>query len=73
MPNQLAPKFVSVPSDSNACVCHGCHRIGRVLKIALPQTRYYDGINLETHYTKYCLCESCAEKLVFVLRPPKED
>lgn len=50
-------------SDENNCVCSGCHKMGFVLKLTVPDTGYHDGERLSTKYRGYWICDDCVEKL----------
>lgn len=50
-------------SDTDNCVCSGCHKMGVVLKLTVPETGYHDGKRLSTKYHEYWICDDCIEKL----------
>lgn len=50
-------------SDTNSCVCSGCHKTDFVLKLTVPETKYHDGKRLSTKYHEYWICDDCAGKL----------
>lgn len=50
-------------SDTDNCVCSGCHKTGFVLKLTVPDTGYHDGKRLSTKYHEYWICDDCVEKL----------
>ncbi len=50
-------------SDAGNCVCSGCHKMGFVLKLTVPDTGYRDGEHLSTKYHEYWICDDCIEKL----------
>lgn len=60
-------EFKAEMSVADNCVCSACRKVGRVIKLELPETRYYDGKNLSTKYRNYWLCIECKEKLSGVL------
>ena len=60
-------KFDAVLSPSECCMCNGCHRCARVIKIKQPWTSYHNGERLRTKYTEYWLCASCLDQLLSVI------
>ena len=60
-------RFKSVPSTADNCICNACHGTGQVMKLSLPETRYFDGKHLTTKYNPYWVCRSCRDKLVKAL------
>lgn len=54
-------------------ICTACHNVGRVLKLKLPATLFYDGKRLATKYYEYWLCSECREKLLHALQEGNTD
>lgn len=50
-------------SDTNNCVCSGCHKMDFVLKLTVPDTGYHDGERLSTKYHEYWMCVDCVAKV----------
>lgn len=57
-------RFPASVSKSDNCICTACHGIGRVTKLELPETLYFDRSGLSTQYNSYWLCNDCRKKLV---------
>ena len=66
-------RFRARNSKAENCFCSGCHAGGKVIKMLLPETLYYDGKDLSTRYREYWLCQECVEKLKKVLDNPEEE
>ena len=66
------PEFKSEMSAADNCLCSACHEAGKVIKLELPETRYYDGENLSTKYRGYWLCAKCRGELAHALEKPSE-
>lgn len=62
--DRLDVEFHSEDSKYDNCICSCCHGTGKVKKIRIPTTLYYNGKNLTTKYQDYWLCESCKNKLL---------
>ena len=67
MDDKLNVAFPCAKSEYDNCVCDCCHGTGRVLKIQLPTTLYYDGKSLTTKYRHFWICDECREKLITAL------
>ena len=70
--------FVNVTSTmgkTTNCICDFCHASTRVIKIMIPETKFFDGYRLTTKYTPMWLCESCRDALrsAIELEFPKEE
>lgn len=59
--------FPSNITQANNCLCSACHALGRVIKLAMPTTLYFDTEKLTTNYHPYWLCKECRDKLVRAL------
>ena len=55
--------FPAKLSPSDKCLCSACHKVGRVVRLKLPETHYYDKLTLSTKYKEYWLCAECGSKL----------
>lgn len=71
-------QFVKVTSEigkATNCICDFCHATGRVIKVQIPQTKFYDGYRLTTKYSSMWLCESCRDALrtAIDIEFPKEE
>ena len=68
-------KVTSEIGKSTNCICDFCHATGRVLKVQIPETKFFDGYKLTTKYTPMWLCESCRDALrsAIELEFPKEE
>ena len=74
MPNKKrAVSFPSETSESNFCICTACNSAGKVIRLKLPETKYFDGKKLSTVYRNYWLCRNCRDKLVKALEWGEED
>ena len=60
-------RFTSVLSNADNCVCSACHNVGKVTKLTIPETKYFDGRKLTTHYFGFWLCMDCRERLIRAL------
>ena len=60
-------KFPAKMSTYDNCVCNACHGVGKVIKLEIPETKYFDGNNLTTNYTELWLCMDCRKKLIQAL------
>lgn len=70
---KLKVEFKSKLSNYTNCVCNGCHGLGEVIRLELPNTYYrVDGI-LKTTYDNYWLCRECRDKLVKALEWGEEN
>ena len=67
MANEKLPVKFSSKVDGYTCVCDACHNIGRVIKLELPITKYFNGKRLSTNYSPYWICFNCREKLTDAL------
>lgn len=56
-------KFTAKKSKADNCCCDGCFRLGKVMKIVMPETKHYDGGPLRTIYASTWFCKSCLEML----------
>ena len=61
-------KFTAKMSTCDNCVCNACHNVGEVIKLKMPETKYFDGKNLTTRYTEFWLCMDCRKKLIRALK-----
>lgn len=68
-------KVRSKMSDHTRCICDLCHESTRVIKLSMPETKYFDGRKLSTRYTPLWICESCRDALrtALDLEFPKEE
>lgn len=70
---KLNVKFETSMSGSENCTCDACHDVSRVMKVTLPETKFFgNGNRLSTKYTEYWLCAPCRTKLVHALDFPEE-
>ena len=53
--------FRAKMSTADNCVCNACHNVGKVTKLTVPETKYFDGRKLTTHYFDFWLCMDCRE------------
>lgn len=60
--------FPAKMSTYDNCVCNACHNVGKVIKLEIPETKYFDGNNLTTNYTELWLCMDCRKKLIQALK-----
>ena len=60
-------KFTAKMSAYDNCVCNACHNLGKVVKLTIPNTLYFDGKKLTTKYHEYWLCMDCRKKLMRAL------
>lgn len=60
-------RFTSVLSTADNCICNACHGSGQVIKLILPETKYFNGKSLTTKRYSYWLCRSCRDNLVKAL------
>lgn len=70
---RLVVEFPSEISTYRNCMCDACHGIGQVIKLELPQTKYFNGRVLSTRYDTYWLCPECRDMLVKALDGRMED
>ena len=56
-------KFTAKISKHDNCCCDGCYRLGRVMKICVPETKHFDRKELRTIYSSTWLCENCLKLL----------
>lgn len=61
-------KFTAKMSTYDNCVCNACHNVGKVIKLEIPETKYFYGHNLTTKYTEFWLCMDCRKKLIQALK-----
>ena len=61
-------KFTAKMSTYDNCVCNACHDVGKVIKLKMPETKYFDGKNLTTRYKGFWLCMDCRKKLIRALK-----
>lgn len=66
-------EFKSKISDSVYCICSSCNDTGRVMKVSLPVTKFFDGHNLSTQHNEYWLCCKCRNKLSYALDFPEDE
>ena len=68
-------KVTSKMSQHTHCICDLCHESTRVIKLSMPETKYFNGIKLSTRYTPLWICESCRDQLraAIDLEFPKEE
>ena len=70
---KLEVTFKTSMSESEGCVCDACHDTSRVMKVTLPETKFFgNGNELSTEYSEYWLCAPCRTKLVHALDFPDE-
>ena len=60
-------RFTSVLSAADNCICNACHNVGKVTKLTIPETKYFEGRKLTTHYFGFWLCMDCRERLILAL------
>ena len=65
--NGLDVKFVAATSENESCICDCCHNVGRVVKLEIPDTKFFNGKALETKYFNLWMCEKCRRKLTAAL------
>lgn len=70
--------FVKVTSEmgkTTNCICDFCHDSTRVIKLMIPETKFFDGYKLTTKYTPMWLCKFCRDALrtAIDLEFPKEE
>lgn len=70
---KLDVNFTAKLSRHDNCSCSACHGIGRVMKIGLPETKYFDGGQLTARYRDYWICAKCRTKLAHALDWPEEE
>lgn len=62
-------RFYAEKSEADNCICIGCHNIGQVMKLSLPETLYrkpkYN--KPETLYSTYWFCKDCMRKLLYTI------
>ena len=61
-------KFPAKMSTCDNCVCSACHNVGEVIKLKIPETKYFDGKKLTTRYGELWLCMDCRKKLIRALK-----
>lgn len=61
-------EFPSTVSEHSSCLCDCCHGTGKVVKLRVPGTYYYDGRYLSTRYHSLWVCRECAGKLIEALK-----
>lgn len=66
-------KFTAKRSRQDNCCCDACHRIGRVMKIVMPETKHFNGGELRTIYQQYWFCDGCLEKLKTAVEHPEKE
>jgi hypothetical protein len=59
--------FKSTLSRERNCLCDMCIEGGRVIKIGIPETKFFNGKTPSTRYTETWICESCRDHLVKAL------
>ena len=57
-------RFRAETSTADTCVCNACHNVGNVVKLTIPETKYFDRKNLTTRYSEFWLCMNCRESLI---------
>ena len=63
--------FKTSMSDGEWCICDACYDVSRVMKVTLPETKFFgNGNGLSTEYSEYWLCAPCRTKLVHALDFP---
>ena len=65
--DKLEVVFAAVKSKQDNCICDCCHGSGKVLKLRMPKTLYYDGKTLTTRYGDFWICNECRERLTAAL------
>ena len=62
-------EFSAQWSKYDNCLCNGCFRTGKALKITIPDTKYRkeSGYKLGTKNTSLWLCNDCLDKLYYAL------
>ena len=65
---RLSVEFTSEMSKNDNCMCDCCHGLGKVLKLKLPRTEYFNGKKLSTEYRNFWICDDCRMKLNEALR-----
>lgn len=60
-------RFRAEMSTADNCICNACHNVGKVVKLTIPETKYFDGKNLTTQYSELWLCMKCRESLIQLL------
>ena len=64
-------EFSAKISKYRYCMCDGCHRCARVVKLKYPVTCYQDGAKkLSTSYHQKWFCDECFAKLRKALEQP---
>lgn len=71
--DKLDVSFDSILSRAENCFCDACHGTGRVTKLKMPETLYFDGGTLSTKYFNYWLCDKCRTMLAHALDWPEEE
>lgn len=61
-------RFRAIKSISNHCTCTCCHNVGKVVKLSIPETKYFDGQKLSTMYNEIWFCADCIKKLNKVIK-----
>lgn len=59
--------FRAKMDTADNCVCNACHNVGKVTKLTIPETKYFDSRKLTTHYFDFWLCMDCRERLIRAL------
>ena len=57
--------FAASISSSSCCICSGCHKTSKVIKLNFPSTSYGppSHTKLETFYSERWYCMECLDKL----------
>lgn len=63
----LDVQFTASASATDNCICDCCHSVGKVIKLQIPETKYFDGRGLSTKYSGLWVCENCCSKLAVAL------
>ena len=56
-------KFTAKISKADNCCCDGCFRLGKVMKIIMPETKHFNRKELSTIYSSYWFCDNCLSLL----------
>ena len=68
MDERLNVAFTSETSKNDNSMCDCCHGVGKVMKLKMPRTEYFNGDKLSTEYRNWWVCDNCRLKLINVLR-----
>ena len=65
MANDVLFEAERLKGENKCCDC--CFTIGKVTKLKIPVTKYYNHRTLETIYNEYWFCDECKIKLINAL------